>query len=426
MIITAAHCHGGFNYGAMTYDPESQTLSRYKTVDMQLAYPRYYENLNIINYDILLLRLDSPITDVEPIEINDDPDIPVKKKDNSNDQSYLLEGLGVGLTETGMISRGLEVGYFNAMANDQCSQRLGKVNVAMTEDIMCADPITDDSICAGDSGGPLSTRINVSKEATSRSPWNELKGGKPLLVGITSFGNDCAVDLVPDGFARISFFNKWINEQICKYSRDPPGSCFEYYETEEYLEFVAAETSNTIWPKTARMTMEFQHDFLAEQTVFVFRNTITNKIAYVGPQYVPRRGEFVVSTFSLPVPANYAIEIYDNGGDGLKNPKYINKNYPQGNWTLSAEYSNGGRLENLASGDFDFKSKQTKFIMLPRRMRDPTAAPTETVAPTVTPKPTGTVATPAIALNAASSSATAYSTCTWAFAVIAIVWVALL
>jgi len=383
IILTSAHCHGGFNYGAMTYNPITQRLDRYTTVDLQIAYPNYYQNLNVINFDLMILRLSSPITDIEPVLLNDDPDFPVRRKNSG--ETYVLEGLGTGLTETGYVSRGLEVGFFNAMANDQCTRRLGNAYPAITDDIICADPFTDDSICAGDSGGPLTARVHVpeSNDGFGGSPWSDNNNIKPVQVGITSFGNDCEVDLIPDGFARISYFHDWITKQICKYSQNPPVECFDYFSSEEYLEYVASQVAEgTIWPDKARITMEFQHDFLAEQTVFVVRNTATNEIQYVGPHYVPGRGDFVVSHFYLPVPGKYEIEIYDNGGNGLTNPDYVDQDYPQGSWRISAEYSNGARLEGLASGDHAFEVVQKEFFSLPRRL------PTPTMDPSMMPIPT--------------------------------------
>ena len=376
MIVTAAHCHGGFNYGARLYNPDEDRFNQFKEVDLQIAYPRYYEDVEIINYDLLLLRLESPVTNVAPIELNRDPSFPLFRNFNGAQQSVLLEGLGVGLTENGIISRGLEAGYFRAMSNPQCGARLGVANVIMSDDVMCADPNTDDSICAGDSGGPLSARISVATQTTaaSRSPWSD--DSKPLLVGVTTFGNDCLVDDIPDGFSRISYYYDWIREQICNYSNDPPSDCLEYYESDKYTKFLATQDTSDFADDKVRITMKFQHDFMAEQTTFAFRNTDTDQIEYVGPQYVPARAEFVESEFLLPVPGNYAVEIHDTKGDGLTNPDFAKK-LPNGSWSISAEYNNGARIEDLASGDHDFKKLQTRFIELPHRMEYNGTAPAD-------------------------------------------------
>jgi len=305
-------------------------------------------------------------------------------KKNEDSPSMVLKGLGVGLTETGEVAQGLDAGLFNAISNDQCAQRLGNVNVALTDDIMCGDPATDDSICLGDSGGPLTASVEVA--AGDGTPWSDPTGSStttvPVQVGIVSFGNDCEVDWIPDGFTRISYFHDWIYKQICKYSRDPPSNCFDYLQSEEYFRFITAENPSSPIPyNEARITLEFQHDFLAEQTIFAFRNTKTNEMAFVGPHYVPQRGELVVSTFMLPVPGNYALEIHDSGQNGLNNPNYVNPTYRKGNWTLSAEYSNGGRLEGLATGDSKFESLKTTKIKLPKMAPAPTTTPSESSPP---------------------------------------------
>ena len=424
IIVTAAHCHGGFNYGAMAYDPNTERFTQYRPVDMQIAYPRYYEDINVINYDLMILRLSSPITNVEPIGLNSDPAFPLFRTINGEERSYLLDAFGVGLTESGTMSRGLEAGFFRAMSNARCGDRLGKNNVGkrnvvMTDDVMCADPSTDDSICAGDSGGPLAARISVSTEtnAVSRSPWDD--DYKPLLVGVTTFGNDCLVDAIPDGFSRISFYYKWIKEQICNYSQDPPSDCLDYFESDEYSEFLASQDTSNIMDDKVLITMKFQHDFMAEQTTFVFRNTATNKIEYNGPQYVPERGEYVETEFFLPAPGNYAVEIYDTKGDGLTNPKYA-ESFPQGNWAISAEYSNGARIEDLASGDFNFANLQERFISLPRRKNNDGSTPDPSdLTPTVLPTAGEEVDTETLKLGSLSSSSTISM---WGLATLLLTW----
>lgn len=183
--------------------------------------------------------------------------------------------------------------------------------------------------------------------------------------------------------------------EICNYSRDPPDDCFDYYQSEEYNTFITEHGEKAAIPfDKAKISFEFHHDFLAEQTVFSIRNLLSNKIEYAGPQYVPKRGGKFTSTFLLSVPGNYAIEVYDTGMDGLKNPDYVNANYPQGSWILSAEYSNGGRLEELATGDADFEAFQTRQIRLPESVPplitdqpsfSPTDSPTESSNPSVVP-----------------------------------------
>lgn len=386
IILTAAHCQGGFNYGAMAYDPSTRMFNRYKKVDLQIAFPDYYQNIEVINYDLMVLRLSTPITDIQPVTLNNDPDFPIDNNIGSADNSSLLEGLGFGLTEEGTMARGLRVGHFAPITNDQCYRRLRIANVELTEDVLCVDPSNDESICSGDSGGPLTASLTDP---------NDDNNIIQVQVGVVSFGNECQPDWVPDGFARVSFFTDWIKKQICKYSRDPPADCFDYYQSKEYNKFISEHGASVAIPfDKAQISFEFRHDFLAEQTAFSIRNLLSNKIEYVGPQYVPKRGGFFNSTFLLPVPGNYAIEVYDTGIDGLTNPDYVNKNYPEGSWVISAKYRNGGRLEALATGDAVFETFQTKQIRLPKNVPplitdlpsfSPTSSPTESSNPSVVP-----------------------------------------
>merc|ERR1711935_62358 len=86
----------------------------------------------------------------------------------------------------------------------------------------------------------------------------------------------------------------------------------------------------------------------------------------------------------LPVAEKYTIEIHDSGGDGLRNPDYVDADYPQGTWAISAEYSNGARIEGLASGDYAFESYQEAPFMLPRRLLSSITASPKSMSPTPT------------------------------------------
>mmetsp|Transcript_12230 Transcript_12230/g.34963 ORF Transcript_12230/g.34963 Transcript_12230/m.34963 type:complete len:541 (-) Transcript_12230:1237-2859(-) len=392
MILTAAHCQGAFNYGAMAYNPSSGKMDRFETVDLQIAYPDYYES-DSINYDIMVMRLSSPINDIQPVVINYDPDFPIRRNEKMEEASTsfaVLEGLGLGITETGKVADGLEIGLFSALTNDQCYDRLGSnTNAIVAEDLLCADPSSDESICLGDSGGPLTARVEVEISGSDGvdTPWGDsFVMNVPVQVGVISFGNDCQSDYIPDGFTRVSFFANWITTQICKYSNDPPPECSDYFESMDYLTFQAEQDPRgDILPGRARMTLDFQHDFLAEETVFVIRDK-KGAVEYVGPQYVPKRGERVSSNFFLDAPGKYTLEIIDYGGDGLNNPDYINPNYTPGSWSISAEYSHGGRLESIATGDSQFEFSHTIDFELPDASEIPAGRIEKTtIAPTAAP-----------------------------------------
>jgi Trypsin len=56
VIVTAAHCSGAFNYGALLYDPTSNDFSRTVPVDRQLRHPQWNFDNSKLNFDILVRK----------------------------------------------------------------------------------------------------------------------------------------------------------------------------------------------------------------------------------------------------------------------------------------------------------------------------------------------------------------------------------
>jgi hypothetical protein len=402
IILTAAHCQGAFNYGAMLFNPFTESFTWYSTVDLQIAYPDYYRDIQLINGDVMILRLSEPVTNLVPVQLNSDPDLPFPEQD-------VAHATGFGLTDfDGAIADSLQVGYFHAISNAECLRRGRFVNVVISDDVMCVDPVSDDSVCGGDSGGPLTVPLVQAEEQQTGGLVGSLIGGgggggdgagsgaAALQVGIISFGTDCVADTIPDGMTRVSFFYDWITEQVCRHSRNPPTNC-----PSEYLSTSPEEAF--IFQDAVEVQLDFHHDFLAEQTTFAVRNTQTDEIEYVGPQYVPRRGDQVSSVFRL-FPGTYTFEVHDAGGDGLRNPDYVSADYPQGSWTLLAVYSNGGGATTVvASGDENFEFVQTTVFTVPGEAppTDTSLTQAPTAAPTVAPS-----GSPSGAPSAASTSTT--------------------
>ena len=391
IILTAAHCQGAFNYGAMLFNPFTESFTWFQTVDRQIAHPDYYQDLQLINGDVMILRLSEPVTNIQPVLLNNDPSFPVPEVD-------VAHATGFGLTDfNGFISDTLQVGYFHAISNASCLQRGRFVNVVITSNVMCVDPATDDSVCGGDSGGPLTVPlVQAEEQQGGGGDVGSLiggSGGGAVQVGIISFGTVCTADAIPDGMTRVSYYYDWITEQVCRHSRNPPSDCpSEFYTTtpEEAL----------LDQGRVEVRLDFHHDFLAEQTTFAVRNVQSDEIEYVGPQYVPRRGDKVSSTFRM-FPGVYRFEVYDAGNDGLRNPIYVNENYPQGSWTLSAVYPNGAATE-LATGDENYESIQVSFFTVPDEAPPTDTSLTEppTISPSSSPSTSPTASPTAAATTA--------------------------
>lgn len=379
IILTAAHCQGNFNEGVVVYNPSSQSYSRLVGVDRQAVYPDYHEKQTVANFDVMVLRLKTPVTDVVPVAINSDPNFPTAGVDIAN-------ATGFGLTSAnGTMSTSLKVASFWTLTGTDCNARFW---ANLGEHILCVDPVNDGSICQGDSGGPLT----VAADTTGNSLTGRNLKAPAIQVGITMFTLDCVADEIPDGFARVSFFSGWIRQQVCLLSRDPPSDC---------AAILANVTDDTNAINGVEVVLEFRHDYAAAETYFAVRNLVTNKIAFAGPQYIPQPGETALSTFVLQ-PGNYALEVYDKRGDGMRNPDYVREGFPDGNWTLYVDYGNAGQVE-LASGGADFESLQTTQF----RVDEPPVAPSQppSSAPTASPvNAAAATATPASLTNGGGPS----------------------
>ena len=107
---------------------------------------------------------------------------------------------GWGLTEDFLVSEVLRQVELNIIPNVTCVDNLGNLNVAVTADMICTfkGPTGTESICSGDSGGPLMVRLD----------------GKLTLAGITSFSvADCTAPF-PSVFSRVTYFMRWIEAAI--------------------------------------------------------------------------------------------------------------------------------------------------------------------------------------------------------------------
>ena len=181
IAVTAAHCQGAFNSGIRILDPATNDFDRMVEVSEQIRHPGWDEDQANLNYDILVLKLKTPLSanDVaQPIPYNTDPNFP------RPGQTVL--SMGFGLTENDRVSNDLLEAEMEYISNDECWGRSVQFNsVRQGPEVMCTDPIDGTSTCLGDSGGPL-----TDAEGTR-------------LLGIVSFGSGCKPDLIPDGYVRM-------------------------------------------------------------------------------------------------------------------------------------------------------------------------------------------------------------------------------
>ena len=203
MVLTAAHC-GGFTVGTVRIgsdDYSSGGVTRSAT--SQCSHPKYtFDN---DDYDYMLVMLDEPVdtTEYPLIELNKDSMIP--------EVDDMLSVIGFGLTsEDGEGSQKLLQVDVPMNSFEQCNEQYGGT---INDDIQfCAGFIEGgkDS-CQGDSGGPIF----------------EMRGSRPVQVGVVSFGEGCARPDRSGVYARVSGAIDWIEDTMAKLDAGDLSGCSE-------------------------------------------------------------------------------------------------------------------------------------------------------------------------------------------------------
>jgi len=145
--------------------------------------------------DIVLLKLDSPITDLQPIDI----------ADSSLESTMLSFSRNATISGWGDTREGANMGsdillWANVPVIDQKTCRIQYAKLpqaerkAVADGMLCAGNGAADA-CQGDSGGPLVLRTT---------------DGKVHLEGIVGWGEGCASPKYPGVYTRVPNYSSWI------------------------------------------------------------------------------------------------------------------------------------------------------------------------------------------------------------------------
>ena len=185
-VVTAAHCMQGESPNSVDvviglHGVNGTTGSQTRDVSEIIIHPQY--SGGSLNNDYALLRLSSPITDFEPIQLC---------TDTAHDEEPVMSTtMGWGATSSGGSSSNylLEV---DVPIDDSCGSYS---NSEITNNMVCAGYSSGgyDS-CQGDSGGPL---IMTNSD------------GEYELIGIVSWGYGCAEPNYPGVYSKIHSRLDW-------------------------------------------------------------------------------------------------------------------------------------------------------------------------------------------------------------------------
>lgn len=211
-----------------------------RSVVERIAHRKYARRTPTNN--IAILKLDRPVSDVEPVKLNFDGDFPPEEPNITQE----LAMIGWGSTQSHPLAKSdtLQEAYTHyapfakcAIAAEPTSNVRYGYNQRQTlvrDNWLCT--LSQDALyCKGDSGGPIFVPSDSEE-------------GKDTLVGvITNVVGGCENEYLPQIAQRVSHYIPWILEVGCQHSIDPPSewNCPVNSDNEEDTERINIESTRS-------------------------------------------------------------------------------------------------------------------------------------------------------------------------------------
>lgn len=207
VILTAAHCYSE-TLLEHKLRVEGDLQQRLLDIVDSRVHPEFNDQTNWINnneYDFMLLKLDTPLPQIRPVQLHSEQELPPSDQEN-------LTIVGYGLTsEDGTVAKTLQAG--TVQYHEDCSFSSYRPEKVSQETMFCAHGSHNQThaidSCQGDSGGPILRKTPQG--------W--------MQMGVTSWGEGCARPEAPGIYARMTVAYDWIQAQLCELSSAPPPYC---------------------------------------------------------------------------------------------------------------------------------------------------------------------------------------------------------
>lgn len=228
-----------------------------------------HPNYTTIHDDFALFLLDGTASNVDPVRLNGDNSVPEPGSD------VTLLGTGTFSLETANRPTVLQSAITQTLSNEDCRLAYdpkrgisyGGGFVGPTN--LCT--FSDRDGCDFDSGGPIVYEDHYEGD---------------ILVGLISFGVDCADPVYPAVNARVSAVKDWIAGIVCQYSQAPPADlrCQERSPpVEESRESVTEMAAELVAPLSTDDRRFISHSVLVVSALVVFSVIGLLVIAKTGP-----------------------------------------------------------------------------------------------------------------------------------------------
>lgn len=192
-ILTAGHCVYNQTHTKVAMGGNSIPEMTYEETATEIVLHEGYVHDSLVN-DVALLKLPRI---AQGFFIASIPLAPYGLRDLTGRR---VTASGYGLTENEEPSLDLLKAVLKAIGNDECQEKQTEESpIKVTQNTICAQADDYSGICSGDSGGPLTTKVD----------------GVDYLVGVSSWsiGEGCSISLV-SGFVRVANYRTWIRDTI--------------------------------------------------------------------------------------------------------------------------------------------------------------------------------------------------------------------
>ncbi|RLO09063.1 hypothetical protein DYB28_005853 [Aphanomyces astaci] len=198
VVLTTAHCMGdGLEYVAIGshYNSGTEDGERIK-IKEEIKHPKNNAETNEYDVGVYILERDSKFPAVE-----------VSFDTVEDDTPTVVRGWGTTASEGAPSKVLLEVGV-DVVNQEQCAEWLKDgSDFVVKASMLCAGGKEGESPCQGDVGGPMTVESN----------------GSAKLVGVVSWGVECAVKNKPGVYSRISTARDFIEPYLKNSPTSAPG-----------------------------------------------------------------------------------------------------------------------------------------------------------------------------------------------------------
>mmetsp|Transcript_376 Transcript_376/g.939 ORF Transcript_376/g.939 Transcript_376/m.939 type:complete len:464 (+) Transcript_376:102-1493(+) len=320
VVLTAAHCDptGIFLTGeqvrvgavdALWSEDDGSTIA---TVVDQVNHPAY--NDFTIENDFMLLLLEEEAVNRNTPE--DGSILVLSDNDNDLKAANEIHILGLGIDDTGNIADQLRDATVETFSDEDCLAAYGPVTDfgVNSDNMFCAGIPVEGGIdsCSGDSGGP----------AVRKS------GNTHTLVGVTSWGEGCALPGYPGVYARVPAAIDWIREVVC-FDWDQSSASFcegmTSSPTGTYSPTSAPTAAPTKVPLVSScedptdilVSFSFTTDEYAHESSWEIFYVTTGEVVMSGGPYFIQDSQTFKDAKCLPTTSCYVLTVNDSFGDGL-------------------------------------------------------------------------------------------------------------